>query len=189
MTRRPLVLLLVAVVLVGVAGAVTLGSSREASDLRSEADDRDEVRRLAGAFGEAYLSYDFEDVDASAARVLGLVTAAFAEDFEATRAPGIESVFATIQTTTVARTTDVFLGDVDDDTASAFVIVDVDAANDAAGQQTLHGLSFLVAMKREGGEWRVDSVSPPPSPDIDGEPVTDPIGGDGATTSTSVAGG
>jgi type II secretory pathway pseudopilin PulG len=175
-----LLLLLVAVLLVGVAGAVVLGSAQDASDLRDERDDREEVQRLAGAFGEAYLSYDFQDVDASGDRVLALVTEAFAADFEDTRAPGIEAVFATIETTTVARTTDVYVGDIGEDTAQAYVIVDVDASNDTAGQQTLRGLSFLVSMAREDGEWKVDTVSPPPSPDVDGASST--------TTTSAVAG-
>jgi hypothetical protein len=174
-------LLLAAFVLVGVAGATALAFARDASEQRDERDDREEVRRLAGAFGEAYLSYDFQNVDASGDRVLALVTEAFAADFESTRAPGIEAVFADIETTTVARTTDVYIGDIGEATAQAYVIVDVDASNDAAGRQTLRGLSFLVTMAREDGEWKVDSVSPPPTPDVDGAATS--------TTTTSIAAG
>lgn len=181
MSRRPLLVLLFAALVVGAAGAVTLGHAREAADLRDERDEREEVRRLAGRFGEAYLSYDFQDVDASAARVLELVTEAFAADFEATRAPGIEAVFADIQTTTVARTTDVYVGDVGESSAQAYVVVDVEADNAASGPQTLRGLAFLVSIRREDGAWKVDGVAPPPAPAVDGGPTT--------TTATSSAAG
>ncbi len=167
--RRPLLLLLVAVVLVGVAGAVVLGSARDASDLRDERDDREEVqpagRRLRRGVPELRLP----------GRRCVRRPGAGAGDRGVRRRlrgrPGRRGSRRSsphIETTTVARTTDVYVGDIGEETAQAYVIVDVDAANDTAGQQTLRGLSFLVSMAREDGEWRVDSVSPPPTPDVDG---------------------
>jgi Mce-associated membrane protein len=161
----------VAVLVVGaVALAVTQG--RDADDLRAERDERREVARVAAAFGEAYLSYDFEDVDASSERVLALTTAAFAEDFEATRAPGIEAVFADIETSTRATTTDVYVGDIGEQSARALVVVDVEAESAAAGVQSMRNLSFVVLLERHDGTWLVDAVEPPPSPDVDGGSTT-----------------
>ena len=59
--------------------------------------------------------------------MVALATEAFAEDFEETRAPGIEAVFADLKTSTKATTTEVFVSDVGDTSARAIVVVDVAA--------------------------------------------------------------
>lgn len=167
----PFALAALMIAALAVAVLVALTQAGRASDLRAERAERREVTRVAAAFGEAYLSYDFQDVAASGDRVLALVTDRFAADFEQTRVPGIEAVFADIETTTTATTTEVFVSDIGDSTARAIVVVDVAAAS-AAGNQSLRGLSFVAALVRQGDEWRVDAVEPPPSPEVDGATTT-----------------
>lgn len=176
----PWVALALAVVAVA-AGVVALGASGDADDLRSERADRREVARVAAAFGEAYLSYDFDDVEASSAAVTALATEAFAESFAETSAPGIEELFATLQTSTVATTDEVFVGDVGEGRARALVVVDV-AASSTASEQQLSDLSFVLDLVEVAGEWRVDAVAPAPQADI-GDPA-----GPGATTPTTAPG-
>ena len=157
------------------AVVVAVQQAGRADDLAAERDERREVATVAAAFGQAYLSYDFRDVAGSGDRVLELVTDAFAADFEQTRVPGIEAVFAEIETTTEATTKEVFVSDIGSGTARALVVVDVEAASTSAGSQSLRNLSFVVEMVREDGVWKVDSVEPPPAPDVSGP---------GATTTT-----
>ena len=177
-SRRVTIAVIVATI--ALAGAVlativAVNQSNRADDLAQERADRRAVATVAAAFGQAYLSYDFRDVAGSGDRVIALVTDDFAADFEQTRVPGIEAVFAEIETTTVATTREVFVSDVGRDSARALVVVDVDAAGTTVGIQSLRNLSFVVVLVREGGEWKVDAVEPPPAPDVSG-----------ATTSTSV---
>ena len=164
--------------LVVAAGAFGVARWLEARDLRAERSDRREVAGVAAAFGEAYLTYDFSDVEASSAAVRALATDAFAAGFEETSAPGIQELFASNQTTTVATVEEVFVGDVDDGRARALVVVDVSAASSASGTQRLSDLSFVLDLVRDDGRWLVSAVAPAPRPDI-----SDPAGGPTTTTS------
>jgi hypothetical protein len=171
--------LLVLLALVALAaGAAALSKAGEADDLRDERADRREVARVAAAFGAAYLTYDFDDVEASSAAVTDLATEAFAESFAETSAPGIEELFATLQTSTVATTDEVFVGDVGDGRARALVVVDV-AASSTASEQQLSDLSFVLDLVELDGVWRVDAVAPAPQADI-GDPGAE--GGSAPTT-------
>ena len=163
---------LVVALVLGAAIAFGLVQRGEVDDLEAERDDARSARQVSAAFGEAYLSYDFDDVDASGERVLALATDRFAEDFRSTRAPGIEELFSNIRTTTRATTTDVFLGDVGNGRARALVVVDVDAESDATGLQTLNDLTFVLELVEVGDAWRVDAVSPAPTPDVTGATTT-----------------
>jgi len=168
-------------VLVAVAAVVFALSQRsDAGRLSDEADARAEVAAAAGRFGEVYLSYDTGDVAASSERVLELVSAEFARDFQSNRAPGVEEIFANLGTTTEAETTQVFVGTVSESRASVLVVVDVVARSEASGTQVLSDLSFLVDLVREDGRWLVDDVLPAPQPDVSGDGVDD-------TTTTTTA--
>ncbi|HEY9558058.1 MAG TPA: hypothetical protein VIR58_15080, partial [Acidimicrobiales bacterium] len=105
----------------------------------------------------------------------------FAEDFSTTRAPGIEELFANLETTTRAETTEVFVGDITGDTARALVAVDVEATSAASGTQQLTDLTFVVDLVHLDGEWLVDRVNPAPQPDLTGDGVEQPP----ATTTTT----
>ena len=179
---RRWVVALVALVAVA-AGVAAVTQAGEAGDLRGERADRREVARVAAAFGEAYLSYDFDDVEASSEAVRALATDAFAAGFEETSAPGIQELFASNQTTTVATVEEVFVGDVGDGRARALVVVDVAAASAATGTQELSDLSFVLDLVDEDGEWLVSAVAPAPRPDI-----SDPTGAPTAPTTTAPAG-
>lgn len=167
-----------------VAIGVALAQMGRAADAEDDLAARDEVAAAASVFGEVYLSYDFDDPDRSGDRVLDLVSPAFAEEFESTRAPGIEELFSNLGTTTDATTTQVYVGDVGDDTASALVVVDVVARSDASGTQELTDLTFVLELIRERGRWLVDNVVPAPQPDLTGDGVEDPPA---STTTTTTA--
>lgn len=161
----------IGVLLVAGAIAVAVLQSQRAADFEDDLDARDAVSAAAATFGEVYLSYDFDDPDRSGSRVLELVSPTFAEDFESTRAPGIEELFSNLGTTTVAETQAVYVGPVTDDAASALVVVDVQANSDASGEQQLSNLTFLLELVRVDGRWLVNNVLPAPQPDITGDGV------------------
>lgn len=179
-TWWPLATAVLAVLALGAVVAAVLQAG-DASDLRDERSDRREVQRVASAFGVAYLSYDFDDVDASSEAVRALATDAFAAGFEETSAPGIQELFASNQTRTTATVEEVFVGDVSDGRARALVIADVEASSSASGKQRLSGLAFVLDLVVEGGEWRVSAVVPAPRPEITGP------GGEPTSTTTTTA--
>jgi Mce-associated membrane protein len=165
-------------------GALAIGKSGDVSRLEDDQDSRRQVAAAAATFGEVYLTYDFDDVDASSSRVVELVTPEFAEDFADTRAPGIEELFANLETSTRATTTEVFVGDVTDDDARALVVVDVDASSAASGTQRLTDLTFVLDLERIDGAWLVANVAPAPQPDIEGDQPTSTTTTTAPTTTT-----
>jgi Mce-associated membrane protein len=171
----------IGVLLVAGAIAVAVLQVGRVRDLEDDLDARDAVSAAASAFGEVYLSYDFDDPDRSGDRVLELITPTFAEDFESTRAPAIEELFSNLGTTTAAETRSVFIGKITDDVAEALVVVDVTATSDASGTQQLSNLTFLLDLVQVDGRWLVDDVLPAPQPDITGDNVEAP------TTTTTAA--
>lgn len=159
-----------AVLAIAVAGGWILGARGEGGD--ELADSRD----VAGRFAAAYLTFDAESVDRAGDRLLALATARFAREFESTRLPGVEAVFAEGGTSTVAEVTDVFTTPIVEDRVRAIVVVDVDA-NGAEGSQRLVNLSFVLELVEVDGDWRVDAVAPIPIPQM--------VGDDAATTTTA----
>jgi hypothetical protein len=177
--RRPrlafILVPLVALAAVSVALA-TIGWN-EASDANAELDDAAAARRVAAEFGEAYLSFDTDDVKGATDRLLKLATQTFADEFKSTRAPSIEELFAGGDTVTRASVQDVFAGELDGDRTRALVVVDIDASG-PEGDQRLVGLSFVLELVREDSTWLVDAVGPAPFPKV----VGDPAGGDAPAT-------
>lgn len=172
--RRPrLALILVPLVaLAAVSAALAAVGWSEASDANAELDDAAGARRVAAEFGEAYLSFDTDDVEGATDRLLTLATETFADEFESTRAPSIEELFAAGDTVTRASVQDVFASEVEGDRTRALVVVDIDASG-PEGQQRLVGLSFVLEMVREDSRWLVDSVGPAPFPEVVGGPEGD----------------
>ncbi len=174
--RWMLVLAVVALVVAVGAAALAIGQSGEIDDLRSDRDDRREIALVASQFAATYMTYDFEDVDATNDALDPLVTEAFAAAFSAQREP-LRDSFAAIETSTVATTDEVFVGDVEGGRARALVVVDVELTSSASGTQELEDFSIVLDLVREGGRWRVDRQRPAPQPDVSG--------GTAATTTTA----
>ena len=157
------------------AAALALGQSGEIDDLRADRDDRRDVARVASTFAATYMTVDYEDVDSTSAELEDLVTEAFATAFSERREPLRES-FAALETSTVATTDEVFVGDIEGDTARALVILDIELSSTAIGPQQLEDFSIVVDLLKVDGEWRVDRQRFAPQPDL---------GGAGATPTTT----
>jgi Mce-associated membrane protein len=174
--RALLIVAIVALVVAVAAAALALGQGGEIDDLRSERDDRREVAQVASSFAAAYMTFDFQDADATATAIEGLVTDAFAKAFSERREPLRES-FEALETSTLATTDEVFVGDIEGDRARALVILDIELSSTAIGQQDLEDFSIVVDLVKVDGDWRVDRQRFAPQPDISG--------GAGAATSTT----
>ena len=164
--RRRRRLVAAALVLAAVSTVFSVMKTREANDLATERDDRRAIEAVAGRFGSAYLSYDFAHVEASGRAVTQLATEAFGRSYAAERAPGIQQLFTSGQTTTKASTTEVFVGSVTPRTARALVVVDVTATSPTDGEQHLEDVSFVLDLTRTRAGWRVAKVARAPSPTV-----------------------
>lgn len=185
--RRPrLALILIPLIaLAAVSVALAALGWSEASDANAELDEAADARRVAAEFGEAYLSFDTDDVDGATDRLLSLATKTFADEFESTRAPSIEELFAAGDTVTRASVQDVFAGEPDGDRTRALVVVDIDASG-PEGEQRLVGLSFVLELVRDDSKWLVDAVGPAPFPEVVGGGSDEaPPGPDPSTPSTT----
>lgn len=181
---RLTLVLLPLVALAAVAVALAALGWNEASEANAELEDAANARRVATEFGEAYLSFDTDNVDGATDRLLSLASEAFAAEFESTRAPNIEELFSAGDTVTRASVQDVFAGELDGDRTRALVIVDIDASS-PEGEQRLVGLSFVLDMVREDSAWLVDAVGPAPFPEVVGGPSGDPSSEPDQSTASS----
>lgn len=165
--RRVAVGAAVALALVALAvGAWALGRSNADEDHGELVGARD----VAARFAEAYLSFDSSTVNEASGTLRSLMTDRFAEEFESSRLPTIEDLFADTDVATAARTTDVFTTADNAGRLRAIVFVDVDATGSDA-EQRLVNLSFVLdVVTSGGGGWRVDAVAPVPAPEVVGGP-------------------
>jgi Mce-associated membrane protein len=144
------VLAVVAVVL----GVTAVSLQRELDDERG---DRREVQRVAGAFSEAILSYDFEDLDATRERVLDLATGDFADDFRESF-EGLSALVEAVDGQATATVQDVFVGDIDGGEATVITVVDLEATG-TSGDRSVPDSYIRLSLVRIDGEWKVDGLT------------------------------
>lgn len=153
--RAVLAILCALLAIVAVVLGVTAVSLR--SELDDERNDRREVAEVAGAFSEAILSYDFEDLDATKARVLDLATGDFADDFQQSF-EGLSALVEAVKGQATATVQDVFVGDVGDGEATVITVVDL-AATGASGDRTVPDSYIRLSLVRVDGAWKVDGLT------------------------------
>ena len=133
------------------------------SGARTDQSDADDIRRVAGAFADRFLTLDSENLDATKIAVLELSTGAFRRTYEEGLEAGVlEAILDLGRTRTDTTVDEVFLGDVDD--RAAHVIVSAETVSrtvdEAGGAQPPRRVSFwleLDLVKQDGG-WLIDGV-------------------------------
>jgi hypothetical protein len=163
--RRPSLLVpAVLLTLLVAAMALALVQSSKAADAADERDrladaasDRQAATLVAAQFAEAFFTYDFEDVDASTANVLTLVTDEYAEDFQSENVPGLQDLFGDVALVSAGVADEVVIGEIDGDTARGLARVDIDTTVQGV-DRTLADLTLSIVLRRQAGEWRVDEV-------------------------------
>lgn len=133
---------------------------REASDERDRADrlaaqdaaERD-VASVAGAFGEALLTYDRADLASARAKIAATATESFLDTYDETFL-ALEPVISELQAVGVGQADTVYVAEVGADTAKAVVVLD-QRVDSTAGTREVTGVYLQVDLVREEGEWRV----------------------------------
>lgn len=166
-----------AVVAAGLAGALV---TREDSD-----DGLDELRTVAGRFGEVLVTYDYHDPDAHKDAVLALASGSFRQDYEDAFDQGLGQIITQVEAVSQGTVNDVFLSSVDGGQAQAVVSLDVEVSGTSGQRTLLDQYVLLTLIKLEGG-WKVDQVTDLSFPTSTNG--TSP-GTTGSTTTTAVPSG
>lgn len=157
-SRRPdrwhLLLGGVAVVMTLIAAALSLAvGSRDRPD-----GERLEVARTASALVEALLTFDHAEPDVQRDRVLALATGEFASQFEDAYDSFLRTFITESRTTSAARITDVFVGEIAGDRAEAIVVFD-QILTDASGARSAVDQYVRLSLVRTPDGWRVDGLT------------------------------
>ena len=128
------------------------------SRLDDEVTRRDDVEEVAGRFATALLTYDHAKLDETRDAVLALSTGKFRKEYEQAFAGGLEVLITETKATSEGTVTDVYVSDVEEDTASAIVVANVRVSGTAGDRRT--AASYIqLELVRVSGAWRVDGVT------------------------------
>lgn len=153
--RRPVLL---TAALFGLSVGLAVLAAFLANRLDAERDRDDDIREVAGQFTAAFLTYDFERLEQSKDRVLDLATGNFKRQYEKVFTGGLDVLLKETKARSEATVTDIYLGEVVDDTATAIVVADAKAEGAAGSRRTIASYVRLELVK-VGGRWRVDGVT------------------------------
>jgi Mce-associated membrane protein len=152
-----LVLLAAAVVLAGVQWRRGNDRDDRVRELEHQAATRREIATTAGEFGQALLTYDYNDLNSARTRVLDLATDHFAQEYTSAFTGGLDTVITKLQATSNASVRDVYVGDDVGDTAHAVVTLDSEVKSTAGTRRTV-GSYLDLTLVHQDGRWKVDIV-------------------------------
>ncbi|HEX9968852.1 MAG TPA: hypothetical protein VGB03_01840 [Acidimicrobiales bacterium] len=155
-TRRRLAVACAALFVLSVG--LALLSAVLATRLESERSRTDEVEEVSGRFATALLTYSHDHLDQAKERVLALSTGKFRREYEQAFANGLDTLIKETKATSSGTVTDVFVGAVDGDTASAIVVANAVSEGTSGTRRTVASYIQL-ELVRVSGEWRVDGVT------------------------------
>ena len=172
------VLAVVLCVVFGLAAIVLAVVAAGAGD-DGESGDRQAVRRVAGQFGEALLTYDHRDLAGHRERVLVTATTSFADEYEEAFSESLSALIEETKASSTATVKDIFLSELDEGTAEAILVADLRLTG-AGGPRTVSDVYFKLELVRIDGEWKVDDVVSPNFSNFD-------VTGDGSTTRSTTS--
>lgn len=120
-------------------------------------DEAPAVRRAAGAFSTAILTYDYNDVAAWKKNVLRLSTGVFKKQFDSYSA-SLGKIFVDTKNTSDVRDLTIYLNDVDDHAASAIVVVKT-ITSGVSGKGRAVTAYLQVDLVETGNGWLVDGLT------------------------------
>jgi hypothetical protein len=124
----------------------------------SDEDERQvELRRAAGRFGEALVTYDFDDPEAHRDTVLELSTGSFSEEYEDAFDAGLGQLITEVEAVSKGTVKDVYLSELGEADAQAIVVLDVEITG-VAGPRTMRDVYIRLTFVEVAGEWKVDQV-------------------------------
>jgi hypothetical protein len=132
---------------------VAAGQHRQ---LQRTRDTRSGIENIASRFASAVLTYDYRDLDKTKQAVLGLSTGKFRTDYEQ-NFTGLSALFTSTKGQSTATVKDVFVSGVENNTASAIVVLD-ERGQGTSGQRLNVDWYLRLSLVKVQGTWRVDDL-------------------------------
>ncbi|MCU1448176.1 MAG: hypothetical protein JWP02_346 [Acidimicrobiales bacterium] len=151
---RNLAVLCIIFLLATVAMAVVAAGQH--SQLQRTRDTRASVENIASRFASAVLTYDYRELDKTKQAVLGLSTGKFRTDYEQ-NFTGLSALFTSTKGQSTATVKDVFVSGVENNTASAIVVLD-ERGQGTSGQRLNVDWYLRLSLVKVQGTWRVDDL-------------------------------
>jgi Mce-associated membrane protein len=147
-----LVALLIAAVVVS---TVTLNHE---THLSNQAHERDRVAQAASALADAILSYNATNLSQSRAKVAALATQDFLNNYDQNFTKALSGSIVALKATATATVRAVYVANVTATSAMAIVVVDFDTKS-TSGSRSVVGTHLEMELVRQGGQWKVNTVS------------------------------
>jgi hypothetical protein len=126
---------------------------RRADDLGQKQSQRRAAAATAAQFAAALYTYDYNDLAAAKARIVRLVTPAYAKGYDASSAAE-QATITRLKARQTAKASGVFLTDVVKDHVAAVVVLN-SSLQSAGGNR--NSVTYLdVALVRQGSAWKVN---------------------------------
>lgn len=135
---------------------LALFAVNERTALHRDRAERSAIENTASSFAVALTTYDYKDLPSWHDRVVGFATGGFRAEFDQGFTP-LKELLATAQISSKGTVTDVFIKQVDANSARAFVQVSSTAAG-VGGPRADVGSTIELSLVRSGGAWKVDDV-------------------------------
>jgi Mce-associated membrane protein len=155
--RRSRGWIVAAAALLVVATFLGVLAARYKAELDRERNELAEVQAVAARFSEAFFTYDYRTLEAGLQRITRDATPKYAREFKQLYNTSISTLLTATKARSVGTVTDVFVGPVDDETASVMTVATV-AREGIAGRLPLAGQYLQLDLVKRGGTWRVDNV-------------------------------
>lgn len=178
-SRRAYVLAAI-VVLALITGVFAWGATKYSATQR-ELDDVDAVRNVAGQFGAAALTYDYRDLPSFERRMRAPATGTFRRQLQEGLG-GLEELIRQLRSQSEGTVKQIYVSDIDDDSAAALVVVEARAQNGDDPPRTLDAAYLELQLVKVDGRWRIDGVS---TLDLGGGSANPPVPGVTTTTTTA----
>lgn len=176
-----------------VAGALGILAVVALAGGGNDDDAADDARFAAGRFAERFLTFDHDELDDWKADVLSLSTGGFAGEVEDVE-EGLRRLIGESELDAQTQVTEIFVGDVDNGTASVVVIYDRDVTG-GSGVRSETDRYMQLELNLVDGDWLVDNVLDISTagglgdPDQSSGPDTTAPSSEPETTPTSTPGG
>ena len=177
--------LVLALVTIGLEWRHARDLDHRLGQLESTEATRRDIQTVAGAFGQALLTYDFNDLNAARTSVLALATQSFGQQYTTAFTGGLDVAITKLQASSKATIDSVYVADVLSDTAKAIVTLDSEVHSSAGTRRTI-GSYLDLTLKREDGKWKVDTVTSVAALDQQTIAPDGTVTDDSASTSTTV---
>jgi hypothetical protein len=154
----PVSAIVVATLVVALLASLAIWQWRTASGLSDEKDERAAVSKVASDYGDVALNYNASNYQAQMKKAQGLMGGDLLESFKSSTLPSLGNTFRqNPELVLTSKTTQVFVGSVDERFAAATIAVDV-SVKTAEGSHDAPATLIRLAIAKTDGAWKVTKM-------------------------------